>query len=452
MAFFRQTLCAAAALLAGIGAASAAEPARGLDKIEHIVVIYLENRSFDNLFGLFPGAAGIAESAQTAAPQVDRDGKPYATLPQPLDTTKKPAVADTRFPADLPNRPFGIGRFAPLNAKTGDLVHRYYQNIEQIDGGKNDKFVAWSDAGGLTMGYYDGSKTRLWQWAKRFTLTDHFFMGGFGGSFLNHILLACACVPKNDAAPDSMKAQLDAAGHLVKDGAYRPDGYAVNTIQPFAIPYDPKAADPAKRLPPQELPTIGDRLSAKGVSWAWYSGGFKAASEGRNEGEFQYHHQPYVYFKNYGEGTEGRRIHLKDAEDLYADVIAGKLPAVTFYKPVGVLNQHPGYAEIDSGDRHVDDLLKLIEKSPQWKSTAVIITYDENGGTYDHVAPPKGDQWGPATRIPTLVISPYARKHTVDHTVYDTMSILKLIENRFGLEPLTDRDAKATSLEGAFKF
>jgi len=415
------------------------------------VVIYLENRSFDNLFGLFPGAAGIAEALQLGAPQVDRDGKPYATLPQPLDTGLKPPGPDSRFPADLPNRPFDIGRYAKLNAKTGDLVHRYYQHIEQIDGGRNDKFVSWSDAGGLTMGYYDGSHTELWQWAKRFTLADHFFMGGFGGSFFNHMLLACACVPRYDNAPEALKAELDPTGHLVKDGAVTPDGFAINTIQPFAPPFDPAASESAQRLPPQDMPTIGDRLSAKGVSWAWYGGGFAAALEGRNEGIFVYHHQPYVYFRNYGPGTVGRREHLKDGADLFADIRTGTLPAVTFYKPEGMLDEHPGYAEIDSGDRHVGNILRLIEQSPLWHSTAVIITYDENGGTYDHVAPPPGDRWGPGSRIPTLLISPFAGQGAVDHHVYTTLSILKLIETRFHLAPLTERDANAADLANAFK-
>jgi len=445
-----RTIVAAAAALLAAAAAQAAEPPRGIDKISHIVVIYLENHSFDNLFGLFPGAVGIDDAIATAAPQVDNDGKPYATLPQPVDTWKK--AADSRFPADLPNRPFDIGAYAPMDRATGDLVHRYYQHIAQIDGGRNDRFAAISDAAGLTMGYYAGSAMRLWQWARRYTLADNFFQAGFGGSFFNHMMLACACAPRYDNAPQALKAQLDGAGRLVRDGAITPDGWAVNTIQSAQTPHDPNITDPAKLLPPQDAPTIGDRLSAKGVSWAWYSGGFADAVAGKAAPLFQYHHQPFAYFRAYGDGTRARAQHLKDGAAFLADIAAGTLPAVAFYKPEGRLNEHPGYATLASGDAHAADILERLENSPQWPDMAVIVTWDEFGGFYDHVAPPKGDRWGPGSRIAALVISPFARRGFVDHSVYDTLSILKFIETRFGLEPLAERDAKADGLSGAFRF
>ena len=114
----------------------------------------------------------------------------------------------------------------------------------------------------------------------------------------------------------------------------------------------------------------------------------------------------------------------------------GTLPAVSFYKPVGVNNEHPGYADILTGDQHIADIVKKIQSGPQWISTVIIVTYDENGGFWDHVAPPKGDRWGPGTRIPTIVISPFAKKNFVDHTPYDTGSIAKFITRKFNLEPL----------------
>jgi acid phosphatase len=100
----------------------------------------------------------------------------------------------------------------------------------------------------------------------------------------------------------------------------------------------------------------------------------------------------------------------------------------------------------------VGELLDRLEKSPQWATMAVIVTYDENGGFWDHVPPPRRDRWGPGTRVPALVISPFARKGFVDHTPYDTTSILGLIEARFGLAPLGEADAKANSLLNAFAF
>ena len=121
---------------------------------------------------------------------------------------------------------------------------------------------------------------------------------------------------------------------------------------------------------------------------------------------------------------------------LIADIDAGRLPAVTFYKPQGDLNMHAGYADVESGDRHIATLIEHIQRGPQWANTVVIVTVDENGGWWDPVAPPQGDRWGPGSRIPALVISPLAKKGYVDHTVYDTNSILRFISRVHGLTPL----------------
>jgi acid phosphatase len=138
------------------------------------------------------------------------------------------------------------------------------------------------------------------------------------------------------------------------------------------------------------------------------------------------------------------------------DIDGGALPQVVFYKPVGVLTQHPGYTDLASGDAHIADLLERLRRSPQWNDMAVIVTYDENGGFWDHVPPPQGPGWGdrfgPGSRIPTLIVSPYARRGHVDNTAYDTTSILKLITRRFGLEPLLGVREKTGDLSAAFDF
>lgn len=428
----------------------AAEPPVGLDKIRHIVVIYLENHSFDNLYGQFPGANGLTQ-ASNGAPQTDLTGKPYTILPPVMNTEHKPAEVDKRFPSDLPNKPFLINRYVPADQKTGDLVHRFYQNQAQINGGHNDRFAAISDAGGLVMGYYEGRNLPLWKYAEKYTLADNFFQGAFGGSFLNHFWLICACTPRYEHAPAEVAAVLDAEGKLLKDGAVTPDGYAVNTLQPATAPIKP-GTTPAKRLPPQTMPNIGDRLSEKGISWAWYAGGWNDALAKHPGENFQYHHQPFGYFSRYAEGTQERAAHLKDAADFLKNITEGQLPSVSFYKPIGELNEHPGYADVMAGEQHIADLLARIERSPQWQDIAVIITYDENGGFWDHVAPPLKDRWGPGTRVPAIIVSPYAKRGFVDHTEYDTTSILKLIETRFGLPSLGERDAKASDMANAFYF
>lgn len=471
-------------------------PKTGLDRIEHIVVIYAENRSFDNLYGLYPGANGVAQATLEQTRQIDHDGKPLAHLPPVYDHGKP----DPRFPLALPNGPFRIDA-APVNWRIDQLgpnpVHNYWQNIEQINGGKNNKFVAVTNVGAWVMGHYDGSAFKVWQWAREYTLADNFFMGAFGGSFLNHQWLICACTPVFAHAPASMRAQLDGSGNLKRkpaspasvlagpvqlfDGAITPDGYAVNTSQPSYQPSGaPPAvnasldfADPAKNpLPPQTSKTIGDTLSAKGVSWAWYAGGWnQALADGRqapdvkrsviyNKGAgspmFQAHHQPFNYFSRFAPGSADRAKHLKDGADLLAAIDKGTLPQVTFYKPAGKFTQHSNYTDIQTGDLHIADLLQRLRQSPQWKNMAVIVTYDEGGGYWDHVAPPSGagwgDRWGPGSRVPTIIASPYAKRGHVDHTAMDTTSIIKFITKRFALEPLPGVRERVGDLTSAFDF
>src|SRR4051794_13116477 len=199
-----------------------------INQINHVIVVYQENWSFDGLYGKFPGANGIA-NAGAAVNQVDEDGQPYATLPQPIDTYRVSPAPDRRFPADLPVAPFDLAQYVAPSDRTGDLVHRYYQEQYQIDGGKMDKFVAWSDAAGLVMSYYDATNMPEGKLAQQYTMADNFFHAAYGGSFLNHFWLVCACTPTFPNAPDAIKAQLDASGMMTKDGAVTPDGYVINT-------------------------------------------------------------------------------------------------------------------------------------------------------------------------------------------------------------------------------
>ncbi len=135
-----------------------------------------------------------------------------------------------------------------------------------------------------------------------------------------------------------------------------------------------------------------------------------------------------------------RADHLRDGglggEAFLRDIDDGKLPAVSFYKPQGNLNEHGGYADVSSGDQHLADVVSHLEKSPQWGHMLVIVTYDENGGFWDHVAPPKADRWGPGNRIPAFIISPFAKGGMVDHTQYDTTSIICFITARYDLPVL----------------
>lgn len=472
--------------------------------VKNVVVIFLENRSFNNLFADFPGlAAPLAGAPAASVQQRDRDGSVLPTLPKAWggvvpgrqNVGGKDYLTTEEQSANLPNAPYKLvdadGQPLPEAIVTRDLVHQFYHNQMQINGGRNDGFAAWSDAGGMVMGYYGETSKNLglWQIAREYTLCDNFFMGAFGGSYLNHQFLISGRVPEyfnahetaarhkiavlEDGpqgvrlalAPNSPKSALDGPPKFVRNGAMTPDGYAVNTMAPPYQPSwvrpapdgDPRHADPADAavLPPQTYDTIGDLLSRRGVSWAWYGGGQQAALDGRGAGQkpnFQYHHQPFNYFRQFAPGTKAREEHLRDgglgdspiSNRFIADAVAGKLPAVAFYKPQGNLNLHAGYSDIESGDAHVANVVEHLKKSPQWKDMVVVITFDENGGWWDHVAPPQGDRWGPGSRIPAIVVSPHAKRGAVDHNFYDTTSILRFITRLHGLpllEGLAQRNA-----------
>jgi len=503
---------------------------KAVDNIQNVVVIYAENRSFDNLYSDFPGIDSPLATA-TYEKQVDRDGTTVLTsLPQVWAGLTVPAAQfDTTVPTvtttqttGMVNAPFAINEIYPgvdINAVNADMWHNFYQNQMQINGGKNNMFAAWADnGGGLVMGHFTGNATNLplWKVAQKYTMADHFFMGAFGGSFLNHQYLITAAAPVDpittanvgkvsvlDDGPQGYHLTVKSASAGVSalttsatsiftlSGALTPDGYAVNTMQP---PYQPSGVAPATVsgatpeplladqsntgvLPPQSGPTIGDYLTDKNVEWAWYSGGwaFQTARATNPAGyvgsdysgtglqadgktafvNFQFHHQPFNYFKRFdpttASGIAQRTEHLKDGgvngEQFIADIRAGKLPPVAFYKPVGNLNEHSGYADVKRGDQHIADIIAELEKSPQWGHMLVVVTYDENGGIWDHVAPPKGDRFGPGSRIPAIVAGPTVRKGYVDHTMYDTTSILRFITRRWDLPTLPGLQTREDALK-----
>jgi len=421
-----------------------------INSVNHVVVIYLENHSFDNLYGSFSGANGLSNATAANTTQVDATGTPYTSLPAILP------VPPT-FPTNLPNTYFNIDQFVPANMVTQDVLHRYYQEQMQIDGGKMDKYSLYNTSAGLTQGYYKTDLLPMLPFAKKYVLCDNFYHSAFGGSFLNHQWLIAAASPTFPGAPAGIVATLNPDGTVNKDGQVTPDGFVVNTSYTVNAPHPattgPNAYDPTKLVPNQTNPTIGDRLSDKSISWAWYSGGWNDALAGNPDATFQFHHQPFAYFAKYADGTQAKKDHLKDETDFIAAAKAGTLPAVSFVKPLGKNNEHPGYANLMDGENHTVELINDVLNGPNGKDAVIIITYDENGGFWDHVAPPKIDtKWGPGTRVPAIIISPFAKTSYVDHTQYETISILAFIEKRWGLTPLNDRDKNANPLSSAFTF
>jgi acid phosphatase len=519
------------AVLAMLLAAAPAQAAKPLQKVKHIVVIYEENHSFDNLYGGWEKVTGLKQADAAHTTQVDQHGAPLACLPQ--DDVNLAAFGC------FPNKPYKIDSFikpedttcpkpgtsAPNGAPKGtgdpggctrDLVHRFYQEQYQMDGGKHDRYVTGSDAIGLTMGTYRTRALPIYRYLhrashQRYAIADRFYQSAFGGSFLNHQWLVAARTPVWRGAPPDQHAILDSAGmptsyplytadRPVKDppllqacglpttvaGLACGDG-AVNTIQP---PYQPHGS--GAQLPAQTAPTIGDRLTAKHVSWAWYSGGWSNANgdvgapgwtNGTTPGTctdpntttgakypncpdklFQYHHQPLNYYASFAPGTAQRHDDLRDEQEFIAKAKASdsrcKLRSVSFIKPIGAENEHPGYASEHGGSDHLVSLLRTIHRSSCRKGTMVIVTYDEFGGQWDHVPSPgqaggpsgPHDEMGPGTRIPALVLSPLLPKRfAVDSTSHDTTSVLSTIEHRFKVRAVSPRDRHVRDLSSAFK-
>src|SRR5215208_3553918 len=354
-----------------------------LAKVDRIVIIYEENHSFDNLYGQWEKVEGLNDAPNARTVQLKQDGTPYACLPQnDVNLVGKMAC--------WPNEPFAIEDFIPAEARTcpdgvkdptgqpggctRDLVHRFYQEQYQLNGGMQNRYTTGSDAKGLTQGYYRTRDLPIYRYLHgrhhpRYAVSDRFFQAAFGGSFLNHQWLIAAATPTDPAAPAAQHSIVDANGMpQAYPPEYQPVGpfsdkpftslcpaakpgllcgnYAVNTIQPPYQPYaPPKPGDPLPlQLAPQTHATIGDRLSGKGIDWAWYSGGWSNANgdvgaPGWTNSTsactdpattanavfpncpnkyFQYHHQPFNYFKNYAPGTAARAAHLRDEQEFIA--------------------------------------------------------------------------------------------------------------------------------------
>ncbi|GAB3783066.1 acid phosphatase [Nocardioides ungokensis] len=483
---------------------------------KHLVVIYEENHSFDNLYGTWgkvhgQSVDGLAQATTAQRTQVAQDGTAYGCLPQDDVNLTSPPLGDTCqdsahgiSASHFTNKPFRIddyikpedrtcpaeGVYAPNGVLedsdgaqpggcTRDLVHRFYQEQYQIDGGKQDRYTTGSDAVGLTQGGYATRQLPIYRYlhgrnAPHYVLADHFFQAAFGGSFLNHQFLIAARAPldtsngadgaKNSvvdtngmptsypqyqatgSVTDGQLTQKCASDPALDDPLHACGDYAINTIQPASAPHGSGAQLPL--IDDAEYPNIGDRLTEAGVSWKWYSGGWDDAEAGHPGPLFQYHHQPFNYFADYAPGQPGRK-HLEDESTFFSAAKDGHLPAVSFVKPYGAENEHPGYASEPNGSDHLVHLLKTISHGPQADKTLVVVTYDEFGGQWDHVSPPKVDAWGPGTRIPALVLSTSLKHSAVDHTTYDTTSILSTIEKSYGLAPLSTRDAAAHSLARA---
>ena len=310
-------------------------------------------------------------------------------------------------------KPFHIGTnsIAPR-----DLDHSAATYRLQYDDGRMDGFISAlkrrNQDGRLALGYRDGDDLPYyWNLADEYTLYDRFFSSAGAGSFLNHVYWVSA-----------------------------------SPAQGF------------DRVPPGglgNLPTIFDRLQKAGVSWKFYVQNYEPRLNFRTIGKFPGNRASQVIWVpilNYARYVDDPEImkHVVPLSQYFKDAENGRLPAVSYIAPSGP-SEHPP-SNLLSGQAFVRGLINALVDSPDWKSSAFLLAYDDWGGWYDHVKPPQVDNYGYGFRVPALLVSPYARQGFVDNTTLDFTSILRFIEDNWDLAPLTSRDAKANSIAGGFDF
>ncbi len=364
---------------------------RGLDKVKHIVWIIQENRSFDNYFGTYPGA----------------DGTPPGTC-LPVMPGAHRCIAPFHMPANMP----------PC-----DLAHRWVIAHAAYDHGAMDGFV-WAEGTPYTMGYYDQRDIpNYWSYARHYTLCDRFFSSLMGASLPNHLYTVAAQsggVINNLFSIKEIEEVLDTPG-----------GYS------FA--------------------TMVNLFTKAKVSWKYYEETQRVNPPGKGRNYLADPDPKHYSLWNPLPGFKAIRdnpadmAHLVSLNEYFDDLKNGTLPEVCWIVPMGIDSEHPP-AFPSTGMWYVTHLLNALMESSSWKNTVVFLTWDDYGGFYDHVPPPLVDAYGYGPRVPTLVISPFAKPGYISHHTYDFTSMLKFIELRYGLGHLTARDDRADPMFDCFNF
>ncbi|MFZ3217540.1 MAG: alkaline phosphatase family protein [Candidatus Acidiferrales bacterium] len=498
----------AAAPLPGYGDGS-----RTATPIKHLVVIFQENVSFDHYFGTYPNALNLkGESSFSAAP-----GTPSVNGLSTALLTINGNLSNTANGTGSTN-PF---RLSPSQASTADQDHDYTPEQQAFDFGLMDLFPLYTGTGGtanggtgtppvfnttgLVMGYYDGNTvTALWNYAQHFAMSDNSYDTNFGPSTpgaLNLVSGQTNGVVDNENGTGSIIDSGNGLPTVYSDSD--PLGYVCSTSTGEKFTLGGK--------------NIGDLLNSAGVTWGFFSGGFDLATVNANgttgckrtttsavtlitKADYIPHHQPFQYYSSTANptharpasiaeiGNSGLANHQYDINDFYAAVQHGNIPAVSFLKAPGYQDGHAGYSDPLDEQTFIVGVINLLEKSPEWQSTAVVIAYDDSDGWYDHQFSPIVNQsttaadaltgagacgngasalpgiegnahaqgrcgYGP--RLPFMVISPYAKKNFVDHGTTDQSSIIRFVEdNWLDGERIGDGsfDAIAGSINNMFNF
>ena len=384
--------------------AAGSPPAAPVDlfrsKIQHIVFILKENRSFDNFFGTFPGADGATSG-----------------------------VISTGETIRLGHSP---------NPTPRDLGHDWNDTHLAVDNGKMDQFDLVqggnvnNDFLSMTQ-FLDSDIPNYWTYAERFVLGDHMFSSIASDSFPQHLYAIAAQSGGVISNPNALRWGCDAAPATV-----------VQVMDP--------SGNVTTKFPCFDFTTTADQLESAGVSWRSYA---------PTQDQIGYIWSMFNAINHIRNTTLWNNRVVPDAQ-FYTDAANGALPAVSWVTPDWTVSDHPSRelpvpgapttVSICDGENWTVQHINAIMQGPAWPTTIIVLAWDDFGGFYDHVPPPGVDQFGLGPRVPLIVLSPYAKEGTVSHTVYESGSVLQLIENRFGLSALSARDGAANSMLDMFDF
>jgi phospholipase C len=413
--------------------------ASGSMKIQHVVIIIQENRSFDNFFSTFPGADGTTTGQAEAVPA--------------SDDCKVPLTQATTVPlteVDLLGNGFPVSYGYPVPS---DFNHMYGGFQADWDQGKMDGFdregLGATGNGGPACTYpyqyvNPADIAPYWDLAKQYVLADHTFQVQGSGSFTAHQDLIAG------------GTQLTGSEALINTPSWFPWGCDGNpsgshSEKTAIITRAGKVYALGGPFPCFTYTTLRDLLDAKSVAWKYYAVKVYPYTDcPKCEGAGIW--SAFDAIKAVRYSSEWKTNVSRSPNDFFTDISKNQLPAVSWITPNSPNSDHPGDSS-DTGPSWVASLVNAVGKSSYWNSTAVVVVWDDWGGLYDHVAPPKQPGWqgGPGFRIPMLIVSPYVKPH-VDHTVYEFGSILGFIEHNWDLGTLGRNDAHSTSIGNAFDF
>jgi phospholipase C len=378
-------------------------------KIRHVVFLVKENRTFDHLFGTFPGADGATEGMTC-------DGK-IVPLRRARDDSPGPN-------------------------------HSFSSALTAVNGGRMNCFDRiWDGRERQSYVQYERSQIpNYWAYAKRFVLADRFFSSAYGPTLVEHLEIVAAQTGR--FVDNEREGQWGVGGlaEYCEDPAERilsfkqlnlteeRDAYRLEEEAKVGVLADRYWVE---RWPCIDIRVLPDLLEEAGISWKYYMG----------PAPF-YDVMRMIRHVRFGPMWQ----HVEDAPAFLAHLRSGNLPAVSWLMPPVPLSDHPGYNGLCPGENWTVHILNALMRSPEWKHMAIVLTWDDFGGFYDHVPPPHVDLYGMGPRVPAIIISPWSRSGFIDHELMEFASVLKLIETIFDLPSLTERDREANDMLEAFDF